>query len=575
MPPPAIITRPFPAEAAHALVKSGLPPVLARVLAARGVREDSELQYPLSAMLPYSAMKNIEAAAAILSDAIQQQKRLLIVGDYDADGATASAVGVRALGAMGARVEYLVPNRFDYGYGLTPEIVAVAAQRQPDLIITVDNGIASVEGVAEATGLGIGVLVTDHHLPGPILPEARCIVNPNQPGCGFASKALAGVGVMFYVVLATRAELRKRGHFSTGAVTEPNLAALLDLVALGTVADVVKLDANNRLLVEQGMRRIRAGRACAGINALLQVAGRTTAMATSYDLGFLLGPRLNAAGRLQDISLGIECLLSNDPQRALEIARQLDQLNRERRSIESDMQDTALTLLDSFTADDSYCITLFEPDWHQGVIGLVASRIKDRFHRPVIALARGGNGELKGSGRSIPGLHLRDALDLVDKRNPGLLLRFGGHAAAAGIALREADLPAFGVAFEAVARELLSPVDLERTIETDGSLQDVEVNVQLARLLDQHVWGQGFPAPAFSDAFEVVEQRIVGEKHAKLRLRRLGAADASPQSLSAILFGHAEPLPPRIEAVYRLGLNWFNDSYALELQIEHWQAAPM
>jgi single-stranded-DNA-specific exonuclease len=323
------------------------------------------------------------------------------------------------------------------------------------------------------------------------------------------------------------------------------------------------------------MRRIRAGRACAGINALLQVAGRLPALATTYDLGFLLGPRLNAAGRLQDISLGIECLLTDDAQRALDIARQLDQLNRDRRAIEADMQDAALARLDAFIPDDNFSITLFEPDWHQGVVGLVASRIKDRFHRPVIALARGGNGELKGSGRSIATLHLRDALDLVDKRHPGLLLRFGGHAAAAGIALRETDLPAFNAAFEAVARELLSPVDLERTIETDGSLRQVEVNIELARLLDQHVWGQGFPAPTFSDAFEVVEQRIVGEKHAKLRLRRLGAADASPQSLSAILFGHAEPLPPRIEAVYRLGLNWFNDSYALELQIEHWQAAPM
>jgi single-stranded-DNA-specific exonuclease len=568
--PPAIVTRPFPAAAASALAQAGVPTVLARVLAARGVRERGELEYPLKALLPYTALKNIDAAAAILADAIEQQKRLLIVGDYDADGATATAVGMRAFGAMGARIDYLVPNRFDYGYGLTPEIVQVAAQRAPDLIITVDNGIASINGVAEATRLGIGTIVTDHHIAGPVLPDALSIVNPNQPGCAFASKALAGVGVMFYVVLATRAALRQRGYFS-GARREPNVAALLDLVALGTIADVVKLDANNRLLVEQGMRRIRAGRACVGIHALLQVAGRPPSMATSYDLGFLLGPRLNAAGRLQDISLGIECLLTDDAARALDIARQLDQLNRERRSIEADMQDAALVRLDRFDAGESFSITLFEPDWHQGVVGLVASRIKDRFHRPVIALARGSNGELKGSGRSIPALHLRDALDLVDKRAPGLLLRFGGHAAAAGVALREEDLPAFAAAFESVVRELLSPVDLERTIETDGSLQDAEIDIQLARRMHEHAWGQGFPAPTFHDVFAVIDQRIVGEKHSRLKLRRVNSSLSSPKALDAILFGYAQPLPARIEAVYRLGLNFHNDSYGLELAIEHWQ----
>ncbi|MFN4148938.1 MAG: single-stranded-DNA-specific exonuclease RecJ, partial [Rhodocyclaceae bacterium] len=464
-----ITVRPVPQRARLMLEQSGIHPLLARLYAARGIGSADELDTQLKSLLPPLGMKGIETAAALLADAVTAGRKILIVADYDCDGATACAVGIRALRMMGAGVDYLVPNRFETGYGLSPEIARLAAAKHPDLLVTVDNGIASVAGVAEAKRLGMTVIVTDHHLPGSELPEADAIVDPNQPGCRFASKAIAGVGVMFYVMLALRAELRRRGHFA--AKREPNLAELLDLVALGTVADVVPLDRNNRILVAQGLRRIRERRMCAGIAALLALAGREPARAGTFDLGFVVGPRLNAAGRLADMSLGIECLLTDDMGRAANIAQQLDAINHERRAIEADMHEAAALRLEAVEAGERASLVLFDPDWHQGVIGILAGRIKDKLHRPTFVFARGEGGELRGSGRSIPGLHLRDALDLVAKQQPNLLKRFGGHAAAAGLTLLERDLPAFETLFEDIVRRLLPPAALTRTLETDGPLE--------------------------------------------------------------------------------------------------------
>ena len=545
------------------LEREGLHPVLARVFAGRGIRARQELDDALGALLPPTALLNAERAAVLLADAIAAKKRLLIVADYDCDGATACAVGVRALRAFGAIVDYLVPNRFEYGYGLTPEIVDLAATMQPDMIITVDNGIASVEGVDRANALGIGVLVTDHHLPGATTPRAAAIVNPNQAGCDFSSKHLAGVGVMFYVMLVLRSELRTRGAFA--GRSEPNLGNLLDLVALGTVADVVRLDHNNRVLVSQGLKRIRTGRMQAGMRALFAVTGRDASRAGSFDLGFLIGPRLNAAGRLADMRLGIECLVTDDEGRALNIARQLDELNRERRSIEGDMQAQADAALDALSVGENYSLSLFDPSWHQGVIGILASRIKDRHHRPVIAFAHGAEGELKGSGRSIAGLHLRDALDLVAKREPDLLLRFGGHAAAAGLTILSTDLPRFTATFEAVVRSLLTADDLAQRIETDGTLEPAYLSLNIAQLLEQQTWGQGFPQPLFYDRFQVVSQRVVGERHLKLRLAREG------RSIEAMRFNSLASLPATVGAAYRLSINEYNGAQSLQLVIEHWE----
>ena len=584
-----VTTRSAPSASIAALTGAGLQPLLARIYAARGVTSPRQLATDFGGLVPLARMHNLERMATLLADAIAARERLLIVADYDSDGATACAIGMRALREFGAQVDYLVPNRFEYGYGLTPEIVDLAKTlKNPDILITVDNGIASVDGVAAANQLGMRVLITDHHLPGATLPDAQCIINPNQPGCGFPSKHLAGVGVMFYLMLALRAELRKRGWFSErnspsspallpkgeGSVVpaagrsnrmEPNLGALLDLVALGTVADVVRLDDNNRILVQQGLQRIRAGKTWPGIAALMKVAGRDPARASTYDLGFMLGPRLNAAGRLDDMAVGIECLISNDPAAAERIARELDRLNRERRSIEAGMHDNALAILDQLSPQDSYSLCLFDPAWHQGVIGILASRLKERWHRPVIAFAHGSSGEIKGSGRSIGALHLRDALDLVSKREPGLLLKFGGHAAAAGLTLRAADFERFSAAFEAAAQALLTPADLARSIETDGALPAGNLTLETARLLEQQVWGQGFPAPTFDDEFGVVQQRIVGERHLKLRLARDGA------EYEAMLFSHTAPLPARVRAVYRLGVNEYNGAQKLQITIEHWE----
>jgi single-stranded-DNA-specific exonuclease len=560
---PEIVTRDFDAATVARLTGEGCDAVLARIYAARGLETLDQLATALKSLVAPTELQHVDAAATLLADAIEHGERLLIVADYDADGATACAVGVKALRSFGATIDYLVPNRFEHGYGLTPEIVQEAAKRSPDLLITVDNGIAAVDGIAEANRLGMRVLVTDHHLPGKELPAAACIVNPNQAGCGFPSKHLAGVGVIFYVMLALRAELRRRGAFA--ARGEPNLAELLDLVALGTVADVVKLDANNRILVAQGLERIRAGRASPGIAALLEVAGRSARQASAYDLGYAVGPRLNAAGRIQDMALGIECLLAPDAVRAMALAAQLDALNHERREIEGGMQEAALAMVAAIEARDSaYTVCIHQESWHTGVVGLLASRLKDRFHRPVFAFASDAGGRLKGSGRSIAGLHLRDALDLIDKREPGLLERFGGHAAAAGVTLGNAPaLEAFGAAFETVAREHLTPADLHQRIECDGALEAGEMSFDFAQRLKAQVWGQGFPEPRFAGRFTVESQRVVGEKHLKLGLGLGG------RHFSAIRFGSAAPLPAAIHAVYRLDINEYRGSATLQLLIDH------
>ncbi|PTR13483.1 single-stranded-DNA-specific exonuclease [Nitrosospira sp. Nsp2] len=586
---PNTISRGFPPSAFDTLTSYGIHPVLARVYAARGIEEPGQLEVDWSRLVPFGRLKNICQMARFIADAIAARKRMLIVADYDSDGATACAVGIRGLRKFGAIVDYLVPDRFEYGYGLTPEIVRLAsAVNRPDILITVDNGIASVEGVAEARRLGMEVLVTDHHLPGDELPDAALIVNPNQPGCDFPSKHLAGVGVIFYLMLALRAELRARAAFASEK--EPNLAELLDLVALGTVADVVRLDNNNRILVHYGLRRIRGGRACPGINALLQVAQRDFSRASAYDLGFALGPRLNAAGRLENMSLGIDCLVTDDESDALEIAHQLDSLNRKRQEIEANMHDSARVLLGDelpvgHLADGEiqprniHSLSLFDPGWHQGVIGILASRIKDKYYRPVIAFAPGSNGEIKGSGRSIPGFHLRDALDLISKRYPGLLLKFGGHAAAAGLTLHARDFEKFRDVFEQTAQGLLAPADLKHVIETDGDLDESELNLELAVQLTQQVWGQGFAQPTFSTCFCVVDQRVVGKRHLKLKLskssNKTGAHTSEKRGrlYDAILFSSTITLPEVIHAVYRLQVNEFNGNSTLQFIVDHWSQA--
>lgn len=558
-----LVPRRAPPRSCFALEQAGIHPLLARIYAARGVSRREQVDYRIEALLRPDELKGIDVAANLLADAVQARRATLIVADYDCDGATACAVALRGLSALGGIADYVVPNRFEHGYGLSPEVVRLAAARKPEVLVTVDSGMASFEGVDEARRLGIATLITDHHLPADDAPRAEAIVNPNQTGCRFPSKDLAGVGVIFYVLLATRAELRRRGHFA--ARREPNLAELLDLVALGTIADVVRLDHNNRLLVSQGLQRMRAGRCQPGVRALLQVAGRDPASASTFDLGFAAGPRLNAAGRLADMGIGIECLFTDDPARALNIARQLDALNQERRLIEADMQDQATELLDRLDATERASLVLYDPSWHQGVVGLLASRVMRDQHRPVIAFARSGDGLLRGSGRSIPVLHLRDALDRIAKRHPRLIPRFGGHAAAAGLTLREDDLNAFERAFEEVARDLLGPADLLRRIETDGAVEGGHLSLQVARLIDQDIWGQGFPAPLFDDRFEVENQRLVKGKHLKLTLRRGRAR------LDAIRFNHREPAPRRLHAAFRIAENEFNGASNVQLVVEHFE----
>lgn len=550
-----------------------LPPLLTRLYAARGVQSAAELDKGLARLMPYSQLKGIEAAVDLLVEALEKRQRILFVGDFDADGATASTVGVLGLRLLGtAQVDYLVPNRFEYGYGLTPEIVAVALERRPDLLVTVDNGISSIEGVAAAKAAGLKVLVTDHHLPGRELPAADAIVNPNQPGCDFPSKALAGVGVIFYVLLALRARLRQRDWFARCGIAEPNLAELLDLVALGSVADVVPLDANNRILVHQGLARIRAGRARPGLRALLEVAGRDHRRITSTDLGFILGPRLNAAGRLDDMSLGIECLLCEDEPLARDMAVQLDALNQDRKAIEQGMQREALAQLrDLPTEQLPFGLCLFEPDWHQGVIGILASRLKERYHRPTIAFADAGDGLLKGSARSIPGFHIRDALDAVAARHPGLISKFGGHAMAAGLSLPQANFGAFSAAFDAEVRRQLAEEDLAGRLLSDGQLGGEEFHLELARALRQAgPWGQHFPEPLFHGVFEIVQQRLVGERHLKMVL----CTECGSRQLDAIAFNvdreqWPNPTVRWAELAYKLDVNEFRGQESVQLLVTH------
>jgi len=575
-----IEARDVPPRVVYALEQAGVPPLLARLYAARGVRSADELDDGLAHLLPPQTLLGAAAAATLLADALRERKRLCVVADYDCDGATACAVALRGLAMLGAareRLGYVVPDRALHGYGLTPAIVDLARAQGAELLITVDNGIASDAGVAHARALGIAVLITDHHLPALVdgwaqLPAADVIVNPNQPGCGFTSKALAGVGVMFYVLLALRAELRARGAFdapttaNAGVSTrpQPKLDTLLDLVALGTVADVVKLDANNRRLVAQGLKRIRAGRMQAGIAALFAVAGRPPAQATGFDFGFALGPRINAAGRLADMTLGIECLLTDDAGRAADLAQQLDSINRARRDVEDGMREQAEVLLDALIpeSDPPAALALYDPGFHEGVVGIVAGRLKDRLHRPTFVFARGLDGALKGSGRSIPGFHLRDALDLVAKRHPGVLLRFGGHAMAAGCTIAEAALPVFAQALQTVAGEWLDAATLQRRLRTDGPLPDGCWTPQTVATLDAAVWGQAFEPPLFCDEVEVVAQRLVGDQHLKLRVRHQGALR------DAIWFGHAEPLPPRVRLAYRLVLDEYQGQARVQMVVQ-------
>lgn len=552
-----------------------LHPVLRRVYAARAVETADDLDTSLNKLIAPAELAGLPAAVDLLQHAIVNRQRIVVVGDFDADGATSCALCLRALRAMGAaEVHYLVPNRFEYGYGLTPEIVDVAAQLQPDLLVTVDNGISSVDGVAAAKRQGIKVLITDHHLPGKQLPAADAIVNPNNVGDSFPSKSLAGVGVAFYVMLALRARLREHGWFAKQAIAEPKLAQYLDLVALGTVADVVPLDRNNRILVQQGVQRMRAGHCVPGIRALFEVGGRSLSRMVATDLGFTVGPRLNAAGRLDDMSLGIECLLTDDAAAATRMATRLDELNRDRKLIETDMQTRALAAIEALDLRDDRLpvgLCLFDPGWHQGVIGILAARIKERFHRPVIAFARSGAGEIKGSARSVAGLHIRDALDAVATRHPDLIEKFGGHAMAAGLSLPEAHYPAFAAAFDKEVSRHLSREDLNGVIYSDGELSDQELSLDTAQLLrDASPWGQGFPAPVFEGDFTVVSHRVVGQRHLKMTL---SPATGNCQ-IDAIAF-NTEVLPrgsQRVHMAYRLDVNEYRGIVSPQLIVEHMEA---
>ncbi|OJX08244.1 MAG: single-stranded-DNA-specific exonuclease RecJ [Burkholderiales bacterium 70-64] len=594
-----ITTRPVPPAALQRLLEAGVAPVLARLLAARGIADSAALSRDMGRLAPPDAMKGLALAARLLADAIERGERLCIVADYDCDGATACAVAMRGLHALGAapgQVDYLVPNRFEHGYGLTPPVVALAARHprlgRPDWLLTVDSGIASLEGVAAARAAGMRVIVTDHHLPAQALPQADAIVDPNQPGCGFPSKHLAGVGVMFYLLLALRAEWRRRDPGAAAA--RAPLQRLLDLVALGTIADLVPLDANNRLLVTAGLQRIRAGAACAGVRALLRVAGREERRAGSADLGFALGPRINAAGRLADISVGIECLLSDDEARAAELAGALDAINRERRDLERDMREEALAALEALPepAAARCSVVLHREGWHEGLIGLIAGRIKDRLHRPTFALATaaGDAAQLRGSGRSIPGVHLRDVLDLVDKRAPGLLLRFGGHAMAAGLTLHAARLAEFEARLEEAVAAFADPSCFAPTLMTDGALAPGEIDLALVDALEAEVWGQGFAPPLFSGEFTVLRQSVLAGRHLKVELRAgtaaaggaangaapiaaAGATAAAAQRLGAIAFGRTEPLPSPARLAYRLMRDEWQGLASVRLVIEAAEAA--
>ncbi len=570
--------RPFSERTATWLHQSGLHPLLAKLYAARGVTKPDELSLDLKQLLSPIELKNCISTASLLADILERKEPMLVVADYDCDGATACAVavrGIKMLGGSDTPIQFLVPNRFTMGYGLTPEVVNLAAQQvpKPKYLITVDNGIASEAGVDRARELGMEVIVTDHHLPGDRLPKATAIVNPNQPGCSFPSKALAGVGVMFYLLVALRAELRKRGQFT--ADTQPKIENLLDLVALGTVADVAQLDRNNRVLVSNGLKRIRAGVSQAGLQALFQVATRDPHKANTFDLGFAIGPRLNAAGRLADMTLGIRLLLCDQPDEAIELAYELDRINRERRVIESGMQEAALAHLAedqlAGTIEGSSSICLWNPQWHQGVVGIVASRLKERFNRPAIvfAPADGDTGEeLRGSGRSLTGFHLRDALDIVSKREPGLILKFGGHAMAAGLTIRKSDFEKFDALFQQVANELLNDELLERRHIHDGILDPSDFTPETGDLLAEEIWGQGFPQPIFYGEFEVAQQSLMKDKHLRLQLRPSGANSAGNAVFTGVWFNRTQPLPAKAKLAYRLVTDRYQGQARVQLMIE-------
>lgn len=559
-----IQTRSIDTDICQSLIEAGADPLLARLCAARDVATPAELEDKLSGLLPYQSLTHCSRAAARLADAVQKREKILIVADYDADGATACAVGVKGLQSMGAVVDFLVPNRFEHGYGLTPEIAGLAAAQGAQLLMTVDNGIASCAGVAHAQALGLDVIVTDHHLPAEAVPDC-IIVNPNQKGCSFASKSLAGVGVIFYVLMALRAELRTRGLFSDGL--EPNLGELLDLVALGTVADVVSLDHNNRILVSQGLKRMRAGKMRPGIRALFEVAKRDWKKAQPFDMGFALGPRINAAGRLDDMSVGIACLLADNDTAARALAEQLNDLNIERREIEQSMLQDALNSFPAVLPAGQTTLVAYRDDFHQGVVGIVASRLKDRFYRPTIVFAPADNGEVRGSGRSIPKLHLRDALDIVSKRHPDLILKFGGHAMAAGLSIRENDIARFQTAFETVVQSLLGEDDLSQTYITDGSLPAAEITLTQAQKLARQVWGQGFAPPSFTDEFAVVRQQPMGVNHKKAWLQKDG------YEFEAMFWRCTDDIPARIRTVYRPVANEWRSNIELQLYIDYWEVA--
>lgn len=558
-----------------------IPPLLQRLYANRGLREDSELNRSVAGLHQYQALTGIEGAVALLSEAIATHKSILIVGDFDADGATSSALSVKALRMMGAtRVDYLVPNRFDDGYGLSPDVVDQAAERDADLIMTVDNGVSSLAGVAHAKALGMQVVVTDHHLPGEQLPDADAMVNPNLNDCGFPSKALAGVGVAFYLMLALRAHLREQSWFEQQGIAIPNLAELLDLVALGTVADVVALDANNRILVHQGLQRIRAGRCCPGIQALIEVANRNMATLVASDFGFALGPRINAAGRLDDMSFGVELLLSNNIHAARRMASELDALNQTRKEIEAGMKQEAVAWCERLIAEKSeqdlpVGLALFQRDWHQGVIGILASRLKEQFHRPVIAFADGGDGAIKGSARSIPGLHMRDTLDRIDTQHPGLIKKFGGHAMAAGLTIDESEFERFARLFDTQVREAVSDDDLKGVLLSDGELSSRDLSIETAELIQAGgPWGQGFPEPQFDGTFKVLQQKLVGSKHLKLMVEHPdGGAMIDAIAFNIDVRRWPDPSVKQMRLVYRLDINEFRGNRSAQLIVSHLESA--
>ena len=572
--------RPFSERTATWLAQSGLHPLLARLYAARGLQSPEELSLDLKQLLSPVELKNCISTAALLADILERKEPMLIVADYDCDGATACAVGMRGLRMLGGPetpIHFLVPNRFTMGYGLTPEVVDLAAQQnpKPKYLITVDNGIASEAGVNRAHELGMDVIITDHHLPGDALPKALAIVNPNQPGCRFPSKALAGVGVMFYLLVALRAELRQRGKFTNE--TQPKVENLLDLVALGTVADVAQLDRNNRVLVFNGLKRIRSGISQPGIQALFQAATRDPRKANTFDLGFAIGPRLNAAGRLADMTLGIRLLLTDDGDEAMKLAYELDRINRERRVIETGMQETALSHLAedqlAGTMAERTSICLWNPEWHQGVVGIVASRLKERFNRPAIVFAPADSStgeELRGSGRSLTGFHLRDALDIVSKKEPGLILKFGGHAMAAGLTIRKSDFEKFDACFQEVASELLTDELLERRHAHDGALELSEFTPEIGDLLAEEIWGQGFPQPVFYGEFEITQQSLMKEKHLRLMVRPLGGSKLTSgnKPLTAVWFNRTQSLPAKAKLAYRLVTDRYQGQARVQLMIE-------